>query len=167
VSSVPRASDCARKQCNTTGVRVFIQHSAVGIINATGERQNTFVCAFDPQSPRISAYEIHEWIYEKMCLRESEVNMIQIDGPKRHVYIKVSDLACMQELLTSKKGQAEYRHTNGIISNVRIEAVGLGLRKVRIANLPPEASNRNIRMALRQFGEIRDIQSDTWSNNYR
>jgi hypothetical protein len=40
------------------------------------------------------------------------------------------------------------------------------LRKVRIAKLPPEVSDRNIRMALRQFGEIRDIQSDTWSNNY-
>jgi hypothetical protein len=34
----------------------------------------------------------------------------------------------MQELLTSNKGQAEYRHTNGEISKVRIEAVGLGMR---------------------------------------
>jgi hypothetical protein len=93
--------------------------------------------------------------------------MIQIDGPKRHVYIKVSDPAHMQELLTSTTGQAEYLHTNGVISKVRIEAVGLGLRKVRIANLPPEVSDRNILMALRQFGEICDIQSDTWSNNYR
>jgi hypothetical protein len=73
----------------------------VDISNAMGEGQNTFVCAFDPQSPRISAYEIHEWIYETLCLRESEVNMIQIDGLKRHVYIKVSDSARMQELLTS------------------------------------------------------------------
>jgi hypothetical protein len=73
----------------------------------------------------------------------------------------------MQELLTSTTGQAEYRHTNGVISKVSIEAVGLGLRKVRIANLPPEVSDRNIRMVLRQFGEIRDIQSDTWSSNYR
>jgi hypothetical protein len=61
-----------------------------------GERQNTFVCAFDPQTPRISSYEIHEWIYETLCLRESEVNTIQIDGLKRHVYIKVSDPARMQ-----------------------------------------------------------------------
>jgi hypothetical protein len=65
-----------------------------------GECQNTFVCAFDPQGPRISAYEIHEWLYETLCLRESEVKMIQIDGPKRHVYIKVSDPARMQELLS-------------------------------------------------------------------
>jgi hypothetical protein len=92
--------------------------------------------------------------------------MIQIDGPKRHVYIKVSDPARMQEILTTT-GQAEYRHTNGVLSKVRIEAVGLGLRKVRIANLPPEVADTNIRMALRQFGEIRDIRSDNWSQNYR
>jgi hypothetical protein len=93
--------------------------------------------------------------------------MIQIDGPKRLICIKVSDPASMQELLSSTTGQAEYWHKNGVISKVRIEAVGLVLRKVRIANLSPEVSDRNIRMALRQFGEICDIQSATWSNNYR
>jgi len=31
-----------------------------------GERQNTFVCAFEPQSHRISTFEIHEWINEKI-----------------------------------------------------------------------------------------------------
>ena len=132
-----------------------------------GERQNTFVCTADPQSCRISAYEIHEWLYETLCLQESEVNMIQIDGPKRQFYIKVSDPLRMQELLTSTEGQAEYRHKNGVISKVRIEAVGLGLRKIWIANLPPEVPDRTIRMALRQFGEIRDIHNDTWSNKYR
>jgi hypothetical protein len=141
-----------------------MQASAVDKNSEVGERQNTFVCALDPQSPRISAYEIHEWIYETLCLRETEVNMIQIDGPKQHVYIKVSDPARMQELLTTT-GQAEYRHTNGVLSKVRIEAVGMGMRNVRIANLPPEVADRNIRTDLRQFGEIRKIRSDTWSQN--
>ena len=80
--------------------------------HAMSERQNTFVCPFEPQSPQISAHEIHVWIYETLCLRESEL--------------------------------VEYRHTNCVISKVSIEAVGLGLRKVRIANLPPEVSDRNI-----------------------
>jgi hypothetical protein len=37
------------------------------------ERQNTLVCIFDPRSPRISAYQIHEWIYETMGLLEDDV----------------------------------------------------------------------------------------------
>jgi hypothetical protein len=61
--------------------------------------------------------------------------MIQIEGHKRHVYIKFSEPSLMQEVLTSTKGQAEYRHTNGEISKVRTEAVDLGMRKLKIANL--------------------------------
>jgi len=54
------------------------------------ERQNTLVCAFDQHSPRITAYDIHEFIYDTLCLREDEVAMIQIDDPRRHVYTKFS-----------------------------------------------------------------------------
>lgn len=50
------------------------------------ERQNTIVSAFDLTSLRISAYEIYEWIYAEMCRNDQEVTMVEIDGPKRHVY---------------------------------------------------------------------------------
>jgi len=132
-----------------------------------GFRQNTFVCAFDPQSPRISAFEFHEWIKETLCLLESEVRLIQIDGPKRHVYIKLSDPTQIQYILTMTTGQAEYKLSDGVISKVRIEAVVLGIRKVRIANLPPEISDSQVGSALRKFREIRDVRNDTWSNTYR
>ena len=39
------------------------------------------VCAFDPVSPRISAYEIHEWIHNKLRITGKTVNITQIDGP--------------------------------------------------------------------------------------
>lgn len=69
------------------------------------ERRNTLVCAFDQQSPRITAYDIHEWIHDTVCLGEEELAMIEIGGLRRHVYIKFRDATRMQELLTSTKGQ--------------------------------------------------------------
>ena len=45
-----------------------------------GERQNTTVCALDLKSPCISAYEIHEWIYDQLKLEDDEVLMVQTDG---------------------------------------------------------------------------------------
>ena len=104
------------------------------------------------------AYEIHESIYETLCLRESEVVMIQRDRTKRHVYIKLSDPQLMQELWTSTAGHAEYRHTKGVTSKFRIKAVGLCVRKVGISKFPVEVAERCIRMALRKYGDIRDIQ---------
>jgi hypothetical protein len=38
-----------------------------------GMRQNTVICAFDLKSAGISAYEIHEWIYEQMSLQKKYV----------------------------------------------------------------------------------------------
>ena len=71
------------------------------------ERQNMFVYAFEPHSPRITADDINEWIYDTMCLREDGVAMIQIDGPRRHVYIKLRDAARTQELLTAEPADLE------------------------------------------------------------
>ena len=52
------------------------------------ERQQTIVCAFDQRCPRVSAFDIHEWIYETLHLQEHEVVMVQIGGLRRNVYIK-------------------------------------------------------------------------------
>jgi hypothetical protein len=67
----------------------------------------------------------------------------------------------------TSSGQVEYLHTNGEISIVRLEMAGLRMRKVRIANLPPEVSDAVIRTALSSYGEVQDVQTETWSRSYR
>jgi len=76
--------------------------------------------------------------------------MIQIDGSKRQVYIKLTDTVYAQALLRETNGQAEYKHHSGLISKVNIAVAGMGIKRVRIANLPPEAKEHAIRTALEQ-----------------
>jgi hypothetical protein len=45
------------------------------------------VCSFERDSPRITALEIHDWIDERFHLPAQGVQMVQIDGPQRKVYI--------------------------------------------------------------------------------
>jgi len=73
-----------------------------------GEHQITIVCAFDLKSPRISAYEIHEWIYAQLRLEDNEVLMVQIDASQRHVYLKLCDNNRLQQVLRLTGGQADY-----------------------------------------------------------
>jgi hypothetical protein len=46
------------------------------------DRQNTLVFIFDPRSPKITACHIRELLFEQLRLREGEISMIQVDGPR-------------------------------------------------------------------------------------
>jgi len=120
-----------------------------------GERQNTTVCAFDLKSPRMSAYDIHEWIYAQLRLEANYVLMVQIDGPKRQVCIKMRDNNRLQQVFHLTGRQVEYRHTNGEISVVRVETASSGTRTGRLANLPPEVPEAVIRTMMSRCGEAR------------
>ena len=52
----------------------------------------------------------------------------------------------MQAILTATQGQEDFRLENGEISKVRIEAVGLGMRRVRMASLTPEVEEKILKM---------------------
>jgi len=131
------------------------------------EQQKTIVCAFDQRSPRVSAFDIHEWVYEILHLQEHEEVMIQIDGPRRHVYTKFRDPQRMEAILTATQGKDDFRHETGEISKVLIEADRLGMRRVRVASLTPEVEDKTLKMALGPFGETRDIQPEICPNAYR
>ena len=136
-------------------------------MDAMSERQNTLCCIFDPRSPRITAYHIHEWIYEQMGLHEDAVSMIQIDGPRRRVYIKFVNALKMSQILDATNGQLSFRHENGEQSTVAIEIAGMGRREIRIAALPPEVTNNAIKDAFAKYGEVTDIKGELWTTSYR
>ena len=93
------------------------------------DRLNTLTSIFDPRSPRISAYNIHEWIHDTLRLAEEDVSIIQVDGPKRCVYIKITNEDRLKEVLKYTNGLCEYKHENGEISQFRVEVAGMGTKK--------------------------------------
>jgi len=131
------------------------------------ERQNTIVCIFEQQSPRVSALDIHEWIFDTLRRPEAEVRLIQIEGARRHVYIKLSTQEYAKEIVTRTEGRETYKHENGVMSTVQIDYAGMGTRKIRIADLPPEMPDYAIRNALTPYGEVMSINHETWSHIYR
>jgi hypothetical protein len=70
-----------------------------------GDRKNTLVCIFDARSPRVSAYNVHEWISAKLRLLEEQISLIQIDGPRRQVYVKFVSEEQMRVTLHATGGQ--------------------------------------------------------------
>jgi hypothetical protein len=124
------------------------------------DRQNTIVCVFDPQSPRITAYQFHEWTYERLQLPEKEVRMTQMDGPRHCVYIKFATSEQAYDVLRKTSGQIEYRYENSELSTVQAELAGKGTRRIRIANLPSEVLDCSFRDTPSIYGDIKDIRGE-------
>jgi len=100
------------------------------------------------RSPRVTVFNIHEWIYAQLRLQEDDIRMIQVDGPRRRVYIKYVSAKRMQSILQNIKRQQEYKHDKGEISIVKVELAGMGVRRVRVAGLPSEVKEPVLRDAM-------------------
>jgi len=58
------------------------------------ERMHTIVCIFDSTSPRISAYEIHEWFNDQLQVEDHSLTVIKIDGKKGTYFIHMYRTYC-------------------------------------------------------------------------
>jgi len=131
------------------------------------ERYITIVWIFAPSSPRITVYDIHEWIHASLRTPEQTVKMIQIDGTERQVYIKFVDKGCVLAILCDTRGQAEYKYPTGEFSIVSLAEAGMGTKCIRIANLQPEVPNDTLKVTLALYGKVLDSQAEVWSKAYR
>jgi hypothetical protein len=93
--------------------------------------------------------------------------MIQIDGTKRQVFIKLQEQKSAMNLLQTTAGQAECKHHNGEITKVAISMAGMGNKRIRVANLTPEVPENVLKAALTPYGTVMDIRDEKWSRAYR
>ena len=56
-------------------------------MSTMSDKLSTMACIIDPRSTRISPYNIHEWINDSLRLVEEDICMIQVNGPRQHVFI--------------------------------------------------------------------------------
>jgi hypothetical protein len=73
----------------------------------------------------------------------------------------------MLALLQGTRGGPEYKNHNGELSQLRIEIAGMGLKKLKIADVPLEVPDRTMRDTLAQYGEVKAITEDQWTKAYR
>jgi hypothetical protein len=98
--------------------------------------------------PKISAYDIHEWIYPTLQLPDDDVVMVQIDGQSRSVYIKFVSNDKMDSHLQRILLYHEYKHPTGELQQVEVRQTGLGYISVRVTGLPPEVNDSAVVAAL-------------------
>jgi len=122
---------------------VICDHVSI-ILRAICDRHNRIVCSFEVRSPRINAFQIHEWLYETLRLTEDDVRVIQIDGPLGKEYVKFVNSERMMRVLQPIQGDLDFYHENRVISKVTVEITGGGSRRVRVTTFPSEVTEAQI-----------------------
>ncbi|KAJ4451517.1 hypothetical protein ANN_02981 [Periplaneta americana] len=78
-------------------------------LEAQSKRKQTLVISFIEQDiPRPEPYLLHEWIYEDFRLMEEQLEMIQLNGVTRQVFIKCISTDIIEEILERSKDAAPY-----------------------------------------------------------
>ncbi|KAJ4446457.1 hypothetical protein ANN_13153 [Periplaneta americana] len=132
------------------------------------ERKQTLVISFTEQDiPRPEPYLLHEWIYEDLRLMEEQLEMIQVNGVTRQVFIKCTSTNIVEEILERTKGELSFTFSNGQRTKVKIEKAGPGITSVKIYNLPPELSNTNISTVLEKYGTVYSVTDDSRRQAFR
>jgi len=72
-----------------------------------------------------------------------------LDGARAQVNIKYRDSTREEEFqLAYASQQVEYKHFRGEVFQIRITVTGLGMRRVRLAKLPPDVSEEIIQYVM-------------------
>jgi hypothetical protein len=111
----------------------------------------------------MTACDVHDWIFEVLQLPEDEVRMIQINGTKRQFFIKFAEQQSVINLLHATAGQTECNHHTGEITQVAISEAGMGFKRIRVANLPPDMKEEIFKTALAPYGTVIDIREEKCS----
>jgi hypothetical protein len=93
--------------------------------------------------------------------------MIQVDGIRKQVCIKLVNNDCVQTLLRDTSGEAIYKHHSGELSTVGIAVADLGMKRVRVANIPAEVPDTALTLLLAPFGKVLTIEQEIWTKMYR
>jgi hypothetical protein len=109
-------------------------------------------------SPKVTTYNTHEWVFSTPLIPEDDVSVLQIDGPRRKVNLKFVTADKMNERLTQLQGEHEYKYDTGEVSILTVSAVGLGHRTVQVASVPPAIQDQTLSACLSKYGIVKQTR---------
>ncbi|KAJ4427946.1 hypothetical protein ANN_23958 [Periplaneta americana] len=130
------------------------------------KRINTLKIKFPATAKKPSAYEIHQWLVETMRVNTDQVDTIQLHNRDFAIYLKLVSVTLYNKLLNEHKGDKMFKYESGEEIQIVVSAADIQSTTVRIFNLPPEIPNIIISNTLSKYGQIHDIRSEKWNDQY-
>ena len=89
-------------------------------MNNKVNRINTLKTVFNIDKQRPTAIEIHQWIEEKLKVRENQLQTLQLVGKQNAVYLKFVNCVTYEQYLNQYAGMPPLTLLNGNTTTVTI-----------------------------------------------
>lgn len=130
---------------------------------ANSYRKSTLKFSFSTEYARPKALEVEQFLREDVKIPSADLIGIHLSIVSSVVYVKlVNDAAC-DAILEKTKNGLKFRHSDGNIGPVTVDHAGLGLRTIRIFELPFELPADEVVAALRPYGTVHSHVAEKWT----
>lgn len=126
-------------------------------------RKSTLKFTFQNEFVRPRALEVERFIREEAKIPSADVVGIHLSIVSSVVYVKIINEAACERILRETKRDLRFCHADGNVGTVTLDHAGLGLRTIRIFELPFELPAEEVVAALRPYGTVQSHIAEKWT----
>lgn len=130
-------------------------------------RRDTLKFEFDRNYAKPRSVEFEDWIDLTLKIPLADVIGIYYSIIKHEVYLKVSSPEVGERIIAETNGTAKFRYSDGHIGEVVITQEGLGIRTIRIFELPFEVTADSINAVLQPYGRVLNNFAERFSQGHK
>lgn len=128
-----------------------------------GSRRDTLTLDFGKNGRRPTALELAKFLKEKLRLEVSDLLVVENEWGTTRTMVKIKRER-METLAWEMESEFEYN--DGRRGKVNISATAIGMRSVRLRNLPSEIPHQDVVDVLARYGEVQQVSSERYGERH-
>lgn len=130
---------------------------------ANSYRQSTIKISFNNDFARPRAFEVEKFIWEEIRIDPQDLIGINFSITRSVVYLKLTNETLCTKIVQDHKNGLKFKHCDGNVGAVTVDHAGLGLRTVRIFELPFEVPADTVINELQPYGRVISHEAEKWT----
>lgn len=128
-------------------------------------RRDTITVEFERDSKRPLGGELCKWLKEELGVTVGDLKSVEQEYGSRRVFLKMKVGDKIDAIVEKNGGQREFVYERGPPAKVFISSAGLGMKVVRVRNLPTEVEDSALSAVLSDFGKVCEITMEKYGSN--
>lgn len=127
-------------------------------------RKSTLRFTFNNDFARPKAYEVERFIRDVVKIEPDVLVGIHLSIVSSVVYCKLIDEAACDRIIQRHQQGLRFCHSDGNVGAVTVDHAGMGIRTIRVFELPFELPEKLVTEALSPYGTVISHEAEKWAS---